>query len=392
MTAAKGGLTVGIADINVGIRHRRDLGDIEGLAASIADVGLLHPVVINIHNKLIAGARRLKACRQLGWSSVPVHVVDIDAIARGELAENEHRKNFTPSELVAIAETVEQRERELARERMTLGKISTGSERGKVRDRIAAPLGVSGRTLEKAKAVVEAAEAEPDNEKIAKLVEAMDKSGRVNGPYRRLQNMKQAEAIRAEPPPLPNKGPYRAAMVDVAWAYEPDDDDAAERGVLPYSTMSIEQACALDVDSIMHEGSVLGFWVTNFILVKGLHLPVLRAWGFEPKTNVTWPKERIGRGHYAKGQTEHLIIATRGKPIVTLSDQTTLLQGPFHLVNKGEHSSKPVEAYTFFESLFPAPRYADLFSRYRHNDRWDCHGYEAPTDESDTITAQMDAL
>jgi hypothetical protein len=30
------------------------------------------------------------------------------------------------------------------------------------------------------------------------------------------------------------------------------------------------------------------------------------------------------------------------------------------------------------ESLCPAPRYADLFSRYRHNDNWDCHGAEAP--------------
>jgi hypothetical protein len=30
------------------------------------------------------------------------------------------------------------------------------------------------------------------------------------------------------------------------------------------------------------------------------------------------------------------------------------------------------------ESLCPAPRYADLFSRYRHNDKWDCYGDEAP--------------
>ena len=175
MTAAKSSLTVRIANIDVGIRHRRDPGDIDGLAASIAAVGLLQPVVININNKLIAGAQQL---RLLQWTSaetiVPVHVVDIDAIVRGELAENSRRKNFTPSELVAIAATVEQRERELARERMTLGKVSTGSERGEARSRVAEPLGVSGRTLEKARTVIEAAEAEPGNEKIAKLVEAMN--------------------------------------------------------------------------------------------------------------------------------------------------------------------------------------------------------------------------
>jgi ParB family chromosome partitioning protein len=34
------------ASIRIGRRHRRDLGDIDGLAASIASIGLLHPVVI----------------------------------------------------------------------------------------------------------------------------------------------------------------------------------------------------------------------------------------------------------------------------------------------------------------------------------------------------------
>jgi hypothetical protein len=33
--------TVAIADIKIGKRHRRGLGDIAGLVASIADVGLL---------------------------------------------------------------------------------------------------------------------------------------------------------------------------------------------------------------------------------------------------------------------------------------------------------------------------------------------------------------
>jgi hypothetical protein len=61
--------------------------------------------------------------------------------------------------------------------------------------------------------------------------------------------------------------------------------------------------------------------------------------------------------------------------------QSTLLQRPadgFHLVCKGEHSAKPVEGYQWFEDLFPAPVYADFFSRYQHNERWDPHGNEAP--------------
>ena len=45
-----------IDEIVVGERHRRDLGDIASLAANVAEVGLLHPIVI--HGTLIAGERR----------------------------------------------------------------------------------------------------------------------------------------------------------------------------------------------------------------------------------------------------------------------------------------------------------------------------------------------
>ena len=174
--------TVLISSIQVGERHRRDLGDVEQLAASIAELGLLHPIVIKPDGVLIAGERRLEACKKLKWADVAVTVVNIDAIVDGELAENIYRKNFTPSEMVAIAETVEERERELAKQRMTLGKLSLGSEAGKTIDKIAAPLGVSGRTLEKAKAVVQAAQREPD--RFGHLITEMDRTGKVNAAHR----------------------------------------------------------------------------------------------------------------------------------------------------------------------------------------------------------------
>jgi ParB family transcriptional regulator, chromosome partitioning protein len=61
-----------IADIKIGPRFRKDLGDIDTLARSIAEIGLLHPVVINQNNELIAGARRLQACKSLGWNEIAV--------------------------------------------------------------------------------------------------------------------------------------------------------------------------------------------------------------------------------------------------------------------------------------------------------------------------------
>jgi N6-adenosine-specific RNA methylase IME4 len=66
-------------------------------------------------------------------------------------------------------------------------------------------------------------------------------------------------------------------------------------------------------------------WVTNFILVQGLHLPILRApaWGgFVPKTLITWPKDKMGNGDWLRSQTEHVVMAVRGKPVVEPDDIT----------------------------------------------------------------------
>ena len=361
--------TRAINDIVIGERSRRDMGDIVGLAANIAEIGLLQPIALRSDGVLIAGERRLQAAVSLGWTTIPVHVVDLEEVIRGEFAENVHRKDFSPSELVAIGQEVERIERERAKERMTLGKVSTGSGTGKARDKIAARLGISGKTYEHAKAVVDAAAAEP--ERFGKLLADMDRTGRVNGVYRRLKIAKQAESIRAEPPPLPNRGPYRVAVVDLPWPYEVRDEDPTRRGVLPYCTMSIEQMCALPVPSILHQQAIVWLWTTNHYMRDAY--TVLDAWGLTEKTILTWVKDRFGCGDWLRGQTEHCIFAVRGRPTVTLTNETTVLHAPAR-----GHSAKPPEFYDMVERLCPAPRYADLFSYYRHNKRWDCHGDEAP--------------
>ena len=53
--------------------------DIEKLAQSIKTVGLIHPLVINNDDYLIAGGRRYSALKFLGVNEVPVHRIDKDA-------------------------------------------------------------------------------------------------------------------------------------------------------------------------------------------------------------------------------------------------------------------------------------------------------------------------
>ncbi|TVR54964.1 MAG: chromosome partitioning protein ParB [Spirochaetaceae bacterium] len=95
-------MQVEINSIIIRKRIRKSLGDIGPLMRSIESFGLMNPIVINGKNELIAGHRRLEAVRRLGWSSVPVRVVDRDDDAEKlemELDENIHRKELTTDEL-----------------------------------------------------------------------------------------------------------------------------------------------------------------------------------------------------------------------------------------------------------------------------------------------------
>lgn len=98
---------VEINRIKIGSRHRKDMGDIDALAASIGQVGLLQPVGVTSEMDLVFGERRLVACRDfLGWKKIPAKIVNVPSIVLGEYHENLSRKDFTPSELVAIVETM----------------------------------------------------------------------------------------------------------------------------------------------------------------------------------------------------------------------------------------------------------------------------------------------
>jgi N6-adenosine-specific RNA methylase IME4 len=363
-----------IADIEVGKRHRGDFGDIGGLARDIAAIGLLHPPVVRPDGLLVAGERRLKALQLLGHTDTPVYVLDIDRVVRGEYSENYFRKAFSPSEYADIADELEPIERAAAKERMLAGKpcgnFSGGA--GRALDKVARIVGKDRKTIEKARAVRDAAREDP--ERFGRLQAGMDRTGRVDGVYRQLRAAQQAEQIRAEPPPWPGNGPYRVLTIDVPWAGE--SIDPSHRFVPPFPTLSVEQARALDIPSLLAPEAIVWMWTTNFHVSRGLHCRVLDAWGLQPKEMLTWAKPRIGGGNWLRGQTEHCILAVRGKPVVTLSNQSNILIAPPR--EASGHSVKPVEFYNLVESLCPAPRYADLFSRYRHNDKWDCHGDEAP--------------
>lgn len=63
-----------IDSIVVGVRHRKDPGDLKQLMDSIEQIGMLQPITITPDGVLVCGWRRLEAVRRLGWHALKVWV------------------------------------------------------------------------------------------------------------------------------------------------------------------------------------------------------------------------------------------------------------------------------------------------------------------------------
>jgi ParB family transcriptional regulator, chromosome partitioning protein len=87
-------------------RIRKDIGDLAKLEESISQVGLINPLLVDENNTLVAGYRRLSACRSLGWKEIDVKVVELGGdelkMLEAEAAENLFRKEFTHDEILAV--------------------------------------------------------------------------------------------------------------------------------------------------------------------------------------------------------------------------------------------------------------------------------------------------
>lgn len=356
-----------VAAIKAGSRYRRDLGDIDGLAASIKELGLLHPVVVTPDGQLIAGLRRLEACKRLGWQDIPVTVVDMDAILRGECAENVARKDFTPTEAVDIGRALEDLESRRAKERqreagvanlptVSCGKIPPLTNTGKTRDKVGAAVGMSGRNYEMARAVVKAAEESPGVN--ADLPWLMDKQGvaAATREMKRRQIVDKLETIAARQVE-PIVGVFDVIVVDPPWPMERIERDAcpAQPSELEYPLMSLADIEALSLP--MAADCHVWLWTTQKFLPAALR--VLDCWGLKYVCAFVWHKpggfQPFGLPQY---NCEFALYARKGSPVFIDTKAFSLcFNAP-----RGAHSEKPAAFYELVRRV-TAGRRLDMFSR-----------------------------
>jgi len=151
-------------------------------------------------------------------------------------------------------------------------------------------------------------------------------------------------------------GLYDVVLADPPWTY----GNSGFKGAAAdhYPTMETDDICALPVKDHTIEASVLFLWVTNPLLEDGLR--VLKAWGYEYKTNIAWVKDKgTHLGFYVNGYHELLLIGVRGsmlpydKPL-----PRSVLESP-----RRKHSQKPDEVYDMIEKMYPGLSYLEMFAR-----------------------------
>ena len=348
------------------------------LVADIHQNGLRQPILLHPDGSILDGRHRWRSIDDLADRGVIAEPRFQEWDGCGDLVSlihslNFHRRHLSVTQKACIGvgykrelqETVKQGQRT----DLTSGNVSrSGSKRdaSRPREMAAAKVGVSGKVVDIAERISEAA---PD------LFADMQSGEKTVWDAERELKKRRQEArddVLNEAAPALSALPSRYALLyaDPPWRY--DFAVSSNREIEnQYPTMDIEDICSLPVPEITADDAVLFLWATSPKLTESLR--VMQSWGFTYKTCMVWVKDKIGMGYYARQRHEILLIGTRGH-LPTPEPSTrpdSVITAP-----RGKHSAKPVEAYELLEAMYPGAAKVEIFCR-SPRDGWHVWGNQS---------------
>jgi N6-adenosine-specific RNA methylase IME4 len=338
------------------------------LLADIREHGVKVPLDV-LDGVVLDGRHRLRAAKELGLAKVPVRELRLNGESATDwlLKAAVLRRHLSDDQRAMMAARY-------AKQRPEKRGPKPSSPRA---EKIPHATGVSNSTAKAARQPALADAASRANvtltkaEKAASVLKAAPELAeqvhrgelKLAQAVRQVLHAQRREKVRELPKP---DGLYEVLVYDPPWQYDRQPTDSGMRGECDYATMSIAELKALALPAAPN--CVLWLWTTNSFMREAYEL--LDAWGFTPKTILTWDKVNLGLGEWLRNVTEHCILAVRGRPVVTLTNQTTLIREP-----RRQHSRKPEAFYTLVESLCPGRKY-EHFSRTPRKG-WFGYGVEA---------------
>lgn len=173
---------------------------------------------------------------------------------------------------------------------------------------------------------------------------------------------------------------------DPPWRFKSNSAERPGRNAgRHYPTMTLREIEALPVRDVIAKDAICWLWITGPLLVLGAHIPILRAWGFQPTAiGFVWIKLNkragtlflanedifMGGGFTTRKNAEFCIIGKRGRSLRQSAKVREVIISPVR-----EHSRKPDEFYKSAEEYSPGPR-LDLFG-LKSRPGWTVLGNEA---------------
>lgn len=397
-----------------------DTEKVSAIADSIAAVDMINPVRVRERDgvyELIAGNHRLAACKALGLTDIAAFIVQDDDL-KAELAmidENLCRAELGPMDRARqtarrkeLYETLHGKAKakgaHAAHEAMghqhdatakfadaftadtakATGEserlVRLNAERGaRVIDEVAEL--IRGTVLDTG-VYIDGLKRLPPNDQItvarrdlARARQLAEEKAKARIADKKERRAEREAALGARQQALPEKR-YGVILADPEWSFETWSEAGMDRAAdNHYPTSPLEAIKARDVPSIAADDCALLLWAT--VPMHHLAYEVVRAWGFEPKTEFVWLKDVAGTGYWNRNQHEILILATKGRvPCPAPGDQfRSALAWPV-----GAHSEKPPFAHEIAEAYFPSLPKIELNARARR-DGWEAWGLEAPEAE-----------
>jgi N6-adenosine-specific RNA methylase IME4 len=364
--------------------------EFNALVEDIRRHGLREPIVV-LDGRILDGRNRYRACIKAGiepslrpyWGTDPVGYVVSLNLKRRHL--NESQRSMVAARLATLkdgqradlvqglpigraSDLLRVGERSVARAREVLDhgapELRGAVERGAVS--VSAAADVATLPADEQREIV--ARGEREILEVAKHIRA----GKAEA--RRAERIARIVEISNSNAPLPQDRQYPIVYADPPWKYTLYSEDSGSDRTADryYPTMELSHICAMPVSELAAPDAVLFLWTTLPHLREAYQ--VIDAWGFEYVTNLVWVKDRIGLGHWVRGQHEHLLIARRGNFPTPKTEHRppSVMIAPMR-----EHSRKPDEAYELIERMYPELPKIELFARNARAG-WAAWGNEAP--------------
>lgn len=126
-----------------------------------------------------------------------------------------------------------------------------------------------------------------------------------------------------------------------------------------YGIMSWDDLGKMPVGHLVRGNGIITLWACPPTLDQSIGL--LKQWGARYKTELVWPKGRVGTGYRSRGMHESVLLGVFG-------DEGQIHDTFFGII-KGKargHSQKPVEWYETLRDKTPGLNRLCLFSRENH--------------------------